>query len=402
MHPDRKTVNWSARFSPQGDRLLTEGGAPSRLVQIWDATSKKEIRRIETLQRNHRGTLLTPDWKTVYVPVQNREVKTVEQGGKKLRGIQYSGAIRVFDLASGKEQEPLPIETGWGPAYGQIDPSGRYLVCAEEESFFPQPGLRPRIKTEVWELATGKKSLLSQDYAFQTLFPDGQTVMVGELYATSVLKLLRFSTGKELANVKRPVNDRFFWTGEVAPDGSVVAVSLGGKKGAPLEVLFLDGKTLEERGKLVGKGVADGRPWRGGRFTPDGRRFVIVDKAGNILLWDVAGKKLERTLGMLDNMQVPDGSRSWCRQSLAVSPDGKILAVGWTPKWDEAVVRTDAAPDPQDVPQPRVSLIPLDGSAPSRVLIAPPGFVGDLAFSPDGRMLAFGGAGAVHLFDLTR
>jgi hypothetical protein len=49
-----------------------------------------------------------------------------------------------------------------------------------------------------------------------------------------------------------------------------------------------------------------------------------------------------------------------------------------------------------------VSLIPLDGSAPPRVLVAPHGYVGDLAFSPDGRMLAFGGAGAVHLFDLTK
>jgi hypothetical protein len=36
------------------------------------------------------------------------------------------------------------------------------------------------------------------------------------------------------------------------------------------------------------------------------------------------------------------------------------------------------------------------------VLIAPHGYVGGLAFSPDGKKLAFGGAGAVHLFDLTK
>jgi len=40
--------------------------------------------------------------------------------------------------------------------------------------------------------------------------------------------------------------------------------------------------------------------------------------------------------------------------------------------------------------------------APPRVLVAAHGYVGALAFSPDGKTLAFGGAGVVHLFDLTK
>jgi hypothetical protein len=44
----------------------------------------------------------------------------------------------------------------------------------------------------------------------------------------------------------------------------------------------------------------------------------------------------------------------------------------------------------------------LAGNNPPRLLVAPHGFVGDLVFSPDGKTLAFGSSGAVHLFDLTK
>jgi len=86
---------------------------------------------------------------------------------------------------------------------------------------------------------------------------------------------------------------------------------------------------------------------------------------------------------------------------LAVSLNGKVLAVGWTPRLDKDLEGIPE-PDPRDLPQPRVSLLALDGSRPPRVLIAPHGYVGNLAFSPDGKTLAFGGAGAVHLLDLTK
>ncbi len=85
-----------------------------------------------------------------------------------------------------------------------------------------------------------------------------------------------------------------------------------------------------------------------------------------------------------------------------LSPDGKTLAIGWMPKIENADELDAEAPDPSDLPHPRVLLIDLFGSTPPRELIAPRGYIGGLAFAPDGKTLAFGGCGAVHLFDLSK
>ncbi len=111
---------------------------------------------------------------------------------------------------------------------------------------------------------------------------------------------------------------------------------MGGKKAASVEVWFLDARTLEVRGKLVGKGDPEGYGWGNGKFTADGRRFVALDGVGNALVWDVAGRKQERTLA------IGGDGPAW---HLASSPDGKMLAVGWRPKRDKEL--EDATePDP--------------------------------------------------------
>jgi hypothetical protein len=54
------------------------------------------------------------------------------------------------------------------------------------------------------------------------------------------------------------------------------------------------------------------------------------------------------------------------------------------------------------MPQPRVYMFDLANvGAEPETIICPHGYVGGLAFAPDGRTLAVGGAGAVHLFDMT-
>jgi WD40 repeat protein len=366
-------------------------------VQIWDVASRKEVRRVES-PRGYRGSadyaLLTPDWKALYVPVERRTVKRFERDGKRLSRVEYAGEVRVWDVASGKEKSPLRPAEGTAPIGGKLAPGGRLLVCVERPGF-DTSDTRSKDVTVVWDLAAGKKWKLCDGYAHPVFAPDGKTVVVSQTdyeAKTSAVKVLDLATGKELAKASCPEKGRNFSVGSASPDGSVVAVSLGGKKAAPVEVWFIDARTLEARGKLIGKGDPERYGWGSGTFTPDGRRYVALDGVGNALVWDVAGRRLERTLST-------GGHRPAWR--LAVSPDGKTLAAGWAPKAD-AELEDVSEPDPLDLPQPRVSLLDLSGQSPPRVLVAPHGYQGGLAFSPDGKTLAFGGAGAVHLFDLTK
>jgi WD40 repeat protein len=368
------------------------------VVQIWDVATRKEVRRIDTppgLRGSAAYALLTPDWKKLYVPVEKSSAKPFERQGKKRYRIEYTGVIRVWDVPSGKEKAPLRPAEGAAPVIANLAPDGRLLVCVERSSY-DTTDTQAKDVTVVWDLAAGKKWKLIDGYARPVFAPDGKTAVVSPNdfdAKTSSVKLLDLATGKELAKVTCPEKGRHFSVRQVSPDGAVVAVSLGGKKVAPLEVWFLDARTLEVRGKLVGKGDAEGYGWGSGRFTPDGKRYVALDGVGNALVWDVAGQKRERTLSLGGDRPV------W---QLAVSPDGKTLAAGWSPKADPEL-EAASEPDPWDLPQPRVSLIDLNGKSPPRVLVAPHGYsTGALAFSPDGKTLAFGGAGAVHLFDLRK
>jgi sugar lactone lactonase YvrE len=83
---------------------------------------------------------------------------------------------------------------------------------------------------------------------------------------------------------------------------------------------------------------------------------------------------------------------------VAFVPDGRFAVLA-QPKWDDK----DRDSDVRDLPQPRVFLFDLAApAAEPEVVICPHGYTGGLAISPDGKTLAVGGAGAVHLFSLAK
>ena len=87
------------------------------------------------------------------------------------------------------------------------------------------------------------------------------------------------------------------------------------------------------------------------------------------------------------------GNSGW---RLAFGGGGRLVAIPWAPRVDPELWKM-TNPDPQDFPQPRVTVLDLTGAAPPRTLIAPPGFVGGAALSPDGKTVALGTTGGGSL-----
>jgi WD40 repeat protein len=223
--------------------------------------------------------------------------------------------------------------------------------------------------------------------------PDGKTVSFtvddweARIYT---LKLLDFATGKELASFPCPDKDVIMLGGEFSPDGSILMATMSPLKGGCATILFLEGKTLAERGRFACPRAPDGSCAVGSKFMPDGKSCLILDAAGTAHIWDLASQKEARSI----EVGAPSGTMTFSR-------DGKTLAVAWAPE-RPAELKGVRNVDPRDLAQPRVTIVDLAGSRPPRTLIAPHGYQGGIAFSPNGKILAFGTSGGVRLFDLTR
>jgi WD40 repeat protein/LmbE family N-acetylglucosaminyl deacetylase len=376
-------------------------------VQVWDVKAGKEVRRVLTDRGQVQSAALAPDGKTLALVTQTSTIQLWDlAAGKPVRAWQArqhygwslafapdgktlvasapDATLQAWDLRTGKR---LPL----GPAPARqfcslsFAPGGRLLAC----------GLRGQVVV-VWDVLTGK--VLTPEGGPETgvgavLFSrDGKTVVTAT--ADGRISAWDPATGKELRRVEEviPENDvrrrmAVHETGlAFSPDGKYLLA--GGNHTNAVRV------RETATGQEVFGCVSQSGPGSNlaAAFSPDGAyvaapQWNFQNQAGTVALWDLASGEELRTLTGL-KYQV---------NSLAVAPGGKpgapLLALGGMPMnrggpggqafaihlWDTAAGKDVRTLEPANA----------NGHAVYR-----------MAFSPDGKLLAVSGPGAITLWDV--
>ncbi len=204
----------------------------------------------------------------------------------------------------------------------------------------------------VWDATTGLtiRSIEgpANGVAAMSVSRDGNSVVLAGLDQS--VRLVTFPGGKPVWDAKLSL-PRGNWAA-LSPDGSRLAVS--------------DGMRLSVMDLASGKKVLIVEKGSSGAFSPDGRYLVVTSMQSptfGIELWDVASARKIRKL---------DGTANQRFSSPAFSPDGRSIVAGCYAGADRAVIVWDAA----------------TGKI-TRKLTASLSYVSSIAFSPEGKILAW-------------
>src|SRR5579883_481944 len=386
---------YAAVFSPDGKQLV--GGGYDRdknvyFARLWDTETGKELHRLPFANGGIRCVAYSPDGTTIAV------------GGDRYAGDPL--AVKLFDSATGKAQGKIPFPDGSSVKSVAFSADGKTLAASGGSS------------TRLFDIATGKESLKIDHKAIGLRFsPDG-TVLVGAVAAT----VYRWdtTTGKSLipgggespigqievtADNKQIITrgqdgDAHLWdarTGAyqrrenvswqrglaLSPDGRILVWPVADEtiqfKDENQPNIICTGNRLRMFDLMTGKFVVRFEGFEGDAddllFTADGKTLVTVDhRDGGVRIWNVATGKVAMSF-------LTGEKRQWYPVwHSRLSPDGKILAVTYQPMgrglfgpfgvklWDIATGK-----QLHDLPGHR-------------------NYVEALAFSPDSKYLATGGA----------
>jgi WD40 repeat protein len=336
-----------AVFSPDGKTLVW--GTADGTLHIWDVPSWKERRRISIPERYLTAIAFSPDNKTIATGADS--------------------AIRLWDSTTGREVRPY-AGVGSPLVFGAFSPDGKVFAARSHDGAIHRwalPSTRelpriPRPTTDWGALEPAAPSL--------AVSPDGKVLAS---FVRAFVQLWSAKDGKELHLLTQPHNCTAL---AFSPQGDALAVGyLGGialwspTSGKRLRLLdYADEVTVARRYA----------PWpRAIAFFPDGRALVAATRSETVRFWDwAAGRELR-----------PIADTGMHVFSMAVSPDGKLLALGGTSR---AGART-----------PLIRIWEIASRALIRE-IKRPCCVHSLAFSHDGKVLAAAASdtSAVYLWNV--
>jgi WD40 repeat protein len=395
IHPNRNSVIWEIRFSPDGRRILG-GDYPGGVVVVWDAATGKQLTAIETgygLRAGAEFFCISPDWHTLLVSREKRKHEYVEKDGKRLIRWDFDGEVRAWDLNTGQLTRTYKHEPARNIRAMMLSPDGRKFV-----TFDQLPGVYERqakSAVSIWDVKSGERRQLPEGLEHVGLFsPDGRTVAITAVDDdgnTQALKLFDSETGKEEWSIAIKEPKTFAYPQAFSPDGRLMVGSVQNSDQSKAWLKFWD----TTGGKEVGSYAAEeNEHLMYARFSPDGQTLAVAawgSANGKLLLF--RDRKLAKTVLLGKKAK---GMRLVTHQP-AFSPDNRWLAV-ITQEYPEEERGQELGA--HDVAQARIYLIDVAAGEIRETLISPPAFAIKACFSPDGRTLATSGEGRVLLWDV--
>jgi len=370
--PGAGTTN-SLAMSPDGRFVAAAGPFHGNVVDVWEVASGQKILTLEH-SASLRGVAFSPDGKMLAStgydkvaviwdletgqPVQrllgpNSEMLNIvfSPDGRWLAAGTNDGTLILWDAATG-EARLLPGHSGWISSLA-FSPDGQTLASSSFDT-----------TVSLSNLATGQVRTI-QGY---THFIDEVAVAAGSrlLVISSGVPVLWDLTSGQASRLSGVAGSQ--WAADITPDGTLVATG-----GSDRNVNLWDGVTgqflyaLQGHGDMVRKLT----------FSAEGDLLASGSDDGTVIVWDVASGQPRQTW-------TGDGKSLF---SLAFSTDDRWLAAGIGPDvtvWDVDSGQVQAT---------------LEGY----VSTAGRGYssaASDLAFSPDGKLLATAGLDREHSVQL--
>jgi WD40 repeat protein len=320
----------SLSFSGDGKQLLICG--TDGTVKLWDVETGVEVERFTTDQAKYEDNIFytaafSPDSQTVatgslygvqlWSPVTGEMLRdfndettvyrvdavTYSPDGKFIAGGELSGAVRVWDKASGaivRRMGTKPKEVG----AISLSPDGRLLACQTRA-------------TVIYDLRAGTKLRSHPGYGRTLQFsPDGKSLV----RASGKIEFFDVNSGQPLPlptkGVSAKTQDLIAYETAFSPDGRLL-IKVAGMTGKDAStVIVIDATSLQELRVLAGhtdrvQGLA---------FAADSKTAASGSDDNTIKVWDAStGKNIATLRG-----------HEYGVRSLAFSPAGEVLASGGT------------------------------------------------------------------------
>ena len=237
--------------------------------------------------------------------------------GRRAVSGSRDGMLKVWDLATGREEGTLVGHGSWVTAVAALGSDGQRAISGSADGTL-----------KVWNLASGQEEYTLQGHrgwvnAVAALGPDGQRAISGSDDGT--LKVWDLATGRE-EHTLQGHSDGITAVAALGPDGRR---AISGSDDGTLKVWDLVSKQKEQT--LQGH---SGPVLAVAALGPDGRRAISGSADGTLKVWDLLSKQKEQTL---------QGHSGWVNTVAVLGPDGRRAVSGSRDRtlkvWDLATRR---------------------------------------------------------------